>query len=124
MARTPRRPARPGGSRPAGRADAPLPQAPPSTGLRAEVERVSSPLLRWLTGLPRFVVPIATVLLLAVGVLAPVPVGVAALVVVLLWMAWLAYLSWPVVTTGARVLRLATVGLLAVAIVVRLAPGA
>lgn len=98
------------------------PTARPGT-LRAEVERMSRPVLVRLTSLPKFVVPVFTIALLAVGVLAPTVVGVIALALVLLWMGWLAYLSWPAVGTGARVMRLATVGLLAVAIVVRLSPG-
>lgn len=97
-------------------------QRPPSA-LRKEVERISRPLLVRLTALPKFVVPVFTILLLAIGVLAPAGVGVVALVLELIWMAWLAYLSWPAVGTGARLMRLATVALLAVAVVVRLVPG-
>lgn len=98
-------------------------QGAPVSPLRKEVERVSRPLLVRLSSLPKFVVPIFTIALLAIGVLAPTVIGVIALVLVLLWMGWLAYLSWPAVGTGPKLMRLATVALLAIAVVVRLVPG-
>jgi len=88
-----------------------MPARPPEPSVRASVERSTRPLLVRLHALPRPLVPLVTVLLVAVGVLAPPAVGVAALGVVALFVAWIAYLSWPVVTTGGRVLRLAMVAL-------------
>jgi hypothetical protein len=73
---------------------------------RADVERASRPLLVRLHQLPRPVVPLLTVVLIAVGVLGPLPLGVAALAVVAVFVAWIAYLSWPVVSAGGRLVRL------------------
>ncbi len=95
---------------------------PPPSAMRMQIEDASRPLLVWLTKLPKMVIPLATVVVLAIGVLAPLPVGVPALAVVTVWMAWLGYLAWPAVTPGGRALRLATVGILLVAIVMRVLP--
>jgi len=88
-----------------------MPERPAQPSVRASVVRGTRPLLVRLHALPRPVVPLVTVLLVAVGVLAPPAVGVVALAVVALFVAWIAYLSWPVVTAGGRVLRLAMVAL-------------
>ena len=82
----------------------PVVPAPPDR-LRTQVERVSRPALIRLQRLPKLLVPLGTVVLVLVGVLAPQSVGLAALAVVWLFVAWIAYLSWPVVGTGGRVLR-------------------
>lgn len=95
---------------------------PTPSALRVQIEDVSRPLLERLIKLPKMVLPLATVLILAVGVLAPLPIGIPALVVITVWMAWLGYLAWPAVTPGGRALRLATVGIMLVAIVMRLLP--
>ena len=87
--------------------DAPLP-------LRTRLEVVSRPLLVRLTALPRPVVPIATVVLFAVAVLAPPAVAVVALVVIGLFLVWLTVLAWPAVSLGGRLMRLAAVGLVVV----------
>ncbi|HIT76426.1 MAG TPA: hypothetical protein IAA98_12645 [Candidatus Avipropionibacterium avicola] len=92
------------------------------SALRLQVEQVSRPLLVWLTRLPKMVIPLLTIVVLAVGVLAPLPIGIPALALVLLWMVWLGYLAWPAVTPGGRLLRVATVAILALAIVMRLWP--
>jgi hypothetical protein len=71
-----------------------MPAGPSTTPtLRAQVERTSRPLLLRLHGWPRPVLPLLTVVLVLVGVLAPPAVGLAALVVVALFVAWIAYLS-------------------------------
>src|SRR5690606_6499871 len=95
---------------------------PTPSALRMQIEDASRPLLVRLPALPKMVIPLATILVLAIGVLAPVPVGIPALALVTLWMAWLGYLAWPAVTPGGRALRLATVGILLIAIVMRLLP--
>jgi hypothetical protein len=89
---------------------APSSQRAPSA-LRASVERSTRPLLLRLHALPRPVVPLATVALVVIGVLAPPAVGLLALGVVALFVVWIAYLSWPVVPLGGRVLRVVMVGL-------------
>ena len=92
-----------------------MPAPTPSTPtLRTSIERTSRPLLLRLSRWPRPVVPVATVALVLVGVLAPVPLGLAALAVVAVFVAWIAYLSWPVVTPSGRLLRVAMVALVLV----------
>lgn len=72
---------------------------------RAEVERVSRPLLVRIHAWPRWIVPVATVLLVVVGALAPLPVALPALVIVFCFVAWIGYLSWPAVPPSGRLLR-------------------
>ena len=88
-----------------------MPAGPSTPTLRASVERTSRPLLLRLHALPRAVVPLSTVVLVLAGVLAPPAVGVFALTVVALFVSWIAYLSWPVVSASARLLRVAMVAL-------------
>ena len=89
-----------------------VPDATPT--LRARLEGVSRPLLVRLTRLPKQVVPLATVALFAVAVLAPPPVAVAALVVIGVFLLWLTFLAWPGVGVGGRLMRLALVGMVVV----------
>lgn len=88
-----------------------MPQPETSPTLRSRVEQVSRPLLVRLTSLPRLVVPLLTVVLVAVGMLAPVPVAVVALLLVAVFVAWIAYLAWPVVTPGGKLIRVVMVAL-------------
>ena len=90
-----------------------------SGSLRARVEDASRPLLTRLHALPTILVPLGTVALIAVGVLAPLPVGLVALAVVLTFVGWIAYLSWPVASTGGRLWRLFIVALIIALGVVR-----
>ncbi len=92
----------------------------PAPGLRGTVERLSAPALLWLSARPKFFLPIGTFGLLVVGLAAPTKVGVPVLFLLGSLIAWLSYLSWPAVEGVARVLRLATLGLLVAAIVGRL----
>ncbi len=70
------------------------------------MERASRPLLVRLHRLPSPLVPLLTVALIAVGVLGPLPFGVAALALVAVFVGWVAYLSWPAVAVGGRLVRL------------------
>ncbi|SDT03531.1 hypothetical protein SAMN04488543_2894 [Friedmanniella luteola] len=88
-----------------------MPAGPTTPTLRTSVERTTRPLLLRLHALPRAVVPLATIALIAVGVLAPPAVGLVALAVVGIFVAWIAYLSWPVVPASGRVLRVVMLGL-------------
>ena len=85
-----------------------------SPSLRTSVEQTSRPLLVRLHALPRPLIPLGTVVLVAVGVLAPPAVGLVALAVVALFVAWIAYLSWPAVSAGGRAVRVAMVALVVV----------
>lgn len=88
---------------PAGSSSAPTP--------RSQVERTSRPLLLRLHAWPRPVLPLLTVVLVMAGVLAPAAVGLVALVVVALFVSWIAYLSWPAVSGPGRLVRIAMVAL-------------
>lgn len=90
-----------------------------SPGLRSQVETASRPLLAALHRQPRPLIPIATVVLVLVGLLAPLPVALVALVVVFAFVAWIAYLSWPAVTLSGRLMRLAMLTLIIVMTVTR-----
>ncbi|GAA3615989.1 DUF6703 family protein [Microlunatus ginsengisoli] len=98
---------------------APAPRSP----FRLSVENGSRRLLTRLHGLPRLLIPLATGILFAVGVLAPPAIGIAALAVILVFVGWLAYLSWPVVSTGGKLMRLLMVVLVAGLLVYRVLTG-
>ncbi len=78
---------------------------------RKQIEDLSRPALVRLSGLPRMVVPLATVALVAVGLFAPLPLALPAFTLVFAFFCWIAYLSWPVVTTGGKLMRVAMLGL-------------
>ncbi len=63
--------------------------------------------------LPRLVLPVVLGLLLFLGLIAPADrlawAGGLALSLVTLFLAWLLALSWPVLTPGSRLLRVAVV---------------
>jgi hypothetical protein len=86
--------------------------SPPPPSTRARIERASMPLLTKLHSLPRALVPLGTLVLVAVAAFAPQPVATIALMVVLAFVGWIAHLSWPVVTTSGRLLRICMLVLL------------
>ncbi|WP_375433326.1 DUF6703 family protein [uncultured Friedmanniella sp.] len=100
-----------------------MPGPAPVPTLRTSVERSSRPLLVRLHRMPKPVVPLLTVVLIAVGVLAPTAIGVAALVVVAAFVAWIAYLSWPAVGNGGRLTRLFMLVLVVLLALARLRTG-
>lgn len=91
----------------------PLPQGeqfftPGASGLRKAVEQRSAvPMTFLFTQVPRWVAPAVLVILLLAGfALANWMGGVAALLVAA-FVGWLAYLSWPSLGLGGRLLRVA-----------------
>ena len=104
----------------AGRATPKLPVQVTATGRRGRAERASAPVLVWLSGLPSFLLPVVSVLLLVAGLAAPTAIGVPILLVLLVLLFWLSYLSWPAVHGVQRFLRLGVVGLLLAAVLGRL----
>ena len=82
--------------------------------LRAGVERRSAPLLVVLSRQPRWLLPLATALLLAGVIFLPAVPAVVCLVALLAMVGWLSYLSWPVADPRGRVVRVATLALLVV----------
>ena len=96
------------------------PGTPPPSATRREVSRRSAPVLRWLSQRPKILLPLVSVALLLGGFALPPAVGVPLLLVLLLIIGWLSYLSWPLVEGSARLIRIALLALLVVAIVRRL----
>jgi len=92
----------------------------PAPGVRGKVERMTAPVLVYLSSLPRAVLPIASVVLLITGLAAPAVIGVPAMLLVIALIGWLTYVSWPAVQGVQRLLRLAVVGLLLAALLARL----
>lgn len=82
--------------------------------LRARLEDVSRPALVRLTGLPRQAVPLVTVALFAVAVLAPPLVALVALVLIGVFLLWLTFLAWPALRAGGKLVRLVMIGLVVV----------
>jgi hypothetical protein len=103
-----RKPAR--GARPAGPARRPLPAGehfftPGATGLRRAVELKSAAPLVFLFHLPRWLAPVVLVVLMLTGLVLPDWRGGVALLPVLGFVTWLAYLSWPSLALRGRLLR-------------------
>jgi hypothetical protein len=116
--RRPKAPAHPLARRPApGTARArraPLPAGeqfftPGATGLRRSLELKSAAPLVFLFQLPRWVTPVLMVVLLLAGLAVTGWPGAVAVLPVLAFVLWLAYLSWPTLRPGARLLRVALV---------------
>lgn len=70
--------------------------------------------------MPRWLIPLAMGVLLAGGLLIPAAWAGLLLAVLALFLTWLVLLSWPVLATPARVLRVVVVVVVAVAAVWRL----
>lgn len=88
--------------------------------LRVAVEKRSAAILVLLSQQHRAVVPLIAVLLLIGGLALPVAVGVGCLAVLVAFVGWLTYLSWPAIVGQARAVRVATLLLLVGAVVSRL----
>ncbi|MDH2425019.1 DUF6703 family protein [Sphaerisporangium sp. TRM90804] len=80
---------------------------PGATGLRRAVERKSAAPLVFLYGLPRWILPVLLVVLLLVGFAVPDWRGGLAVLPVLGFVGWLAYMSWPSLGTWGRFMRVA-----------------
>ncbi|MEV4802120.1 DUF6703 family protein [Nonomuraea sp. NPDC049421] len=81
---------------------------PGATGLRKAVERRSAVPMAWMfTQLPRWVAPALMVLLLLAGFAVTNPLGGLAVLPVIAFIGWLAYLSWPSLGAGGKLLRVA-----------------
>jgi hypothetical protein len=78
-------------------------------------------LLARLHALPRLTVPAIVLVLTVAGLLAPPPIGVPCLVVLAVFLGWLASLAWPRLDSTGRLLRALVVGLLVGAAIARAA---
>jgi hypothetical protein len=85
------------------------------------VERTTGPALVIMNGWPRFVVGLAPVVLLVLGLVLPAGIALIPLVVAFVLVLWLSYLSWPVVPPNARLIRILTLVLIVGIAVVRIA---
>lgn len=91
---------------------------PGASDARRRLERSSARLLVHLHQMPPWAPAVLMAVLLVVGLAVPGWGGAAALVVVAAFLGWLAALSWPRLSPGMRLLRLAAVaGVLAVAVI-------
>jgi hypothetical protein len=72
---------------------------------REAAERRSSVPLVYLRRMPPTVIPVLSAVLLVAGMVIQGPVGAAAIGLLLLFLGWLAYLSWPKLGYGSRALR-------------------
>ncbi|GIH71126.1 DUF6703 family protein [Sphaerimonospora thailandensis] len=80
---------------------------PGATGVRRAVELKSAAPLVFLFQLPRWLLPVVMIVLLLVGLVVPDWRGAVAVLPVLAFVVWLAYLSWPSLRVGGRLLRVA-----------------
>jgi hypothetical protein len=78
----------------------------PVSPLRQRITKISYPYVARLHGMPKLTLPGITLVLALIGVFAPVPAAVPALILLALLLSWLGFLSWPVVGTGPRLLRI------------------
>ncbi|MFI6181745.1 DUF6703 family protein [Nonomuraea sp. NPDC051191] len=98
----------------------PLPQGeqfftPGASGVRKAVERRSAiPMTFLFTQVPRWATPAVLVILLLAAFAVGNWLGGVAALVVLAFVGWLAYLSWPSLGVGGRLLRVAMVVFLAI----------
>jgi hypothetical protein len=112
----------PTGSTPTGS----TPTGPPTpkdgeTRLRMAVADRSRGIVVLLSRQPPFLVPAVMVALMIAGLAAPTVFAVPALLVILLFVGWLAFLSWPVLGTSQRAVRLFLIAVVVVAGIGRVA---
>ena len=88
---------------------------------RQSVEQASLPLIRAISGRPRWLVFLATLALMLAGVLVP-EWGWVFFLVVAAFLGWILYLSWPRLTPVERLMRSAVLVLVGALTVVRAFP--
>ncbi len=93
---------------------------PDASPLRQAVEKRSAVPLIFMRQLPSWLIPVILVGLLITGLAVRDIIGAVALVLVALFVTWLALLSWPRLTGAGRLLR---VGVVAVVVAVAVAQG-
>jgi len=99
------------------------PSSQPVSPLRQRITKMSYPYVARLHGMPKLTLPGITLVLALAGVFAPLPIAVPALILLALLLAWLAFLSWPAVTTGPRFLRVFSILVILLFAVSRIANG-
>jgi hypothetical protein len=81
----------------------------PMSPMRARINKISYPVMARLHALPKVTLPAITLGLALLGAFTPSAVAVPALLLLAFLLGWLGYLSWPVVGSGSRLLRVFTV---------------
>jgi hypothetical protein len=79
---------------------------------RKWLETVSVPLLTRLHSMPRWIFPFFTAALLLMGLFIAGPIGAFFLAALVVLLGWLLFLSWPLIATGSRLLRVIALALL------------
>jgi hypothetical protein len=93
---------------------------PGATGLRKAVERRSAaPAVFLFTSVPRWAVPVAMVVLLLTGLAVTGWAGGLAVLPVIAFVLWMAYLSWPSLATGGKLLRVVLLTFLTLVVLTR-----
>jgi hypothetical protein len=72
---------------------------------RDAAQKRSAVPLAYLRQLPSWTIPVLSAVLLVAGLAIKGPVGAAALVLLLVFLGWLAYISWPKLDPAGRLLR-------------------
>ena len=76
-------------------------------GLRAQFEEVSAPFLLRMRELPGFLLPVVFAIMLFFGLVLASPWAGILLILIGLFLSWLTAVSWPAISSGSRVLRVA-----------------
>lgn len=74
--------------------------------MRQRITKASYPLIARLHAMPKLTLPLITVALVLLGGFTPPAIAVPALLLLALLLGWLGFLSWPVVSTGSRLMRI------------------
>ncbi|WP_433326100.1 DUF6703 family protein [Spirillospora sp. CA-294931] len=91
------------------------------SGARAKIEGWSAAPLAYLAGLPRWMLLVGIFVLLAVGMIGTGVVGALGMIALMVVLGWFAYLNWPMLNPGGRLLRVAALLVLAVFAIAHLA---
>ena len=94
-----------------------IPYTPDASPTRQAVERFSARPLFFLVHLPKWVPMVVALGLLITGFIVPGLIGAAALVLVAIFLGWLAYMSWPRINTSGRIMRVVAMACMVVLIV-------
>ena len=81
------------------------------------MERFSARPLVFLHQLPRWILLLAVLALMITGFFVRGVIGAAALLLVAIFLGWLAYLSWPSINASGRVLRVIALACMVVIVV-------
>ena len=76
------------------------------SALRKRITDLSAPGLLRIHGLPKFLVPGLIAILMLLGLFLPAPYSGISLTVVSAFIGWLMYLSWPLLDSRSRLIRI------------------